>query len=82
MLLTSSLRRVRLTVAAVLASAAIVALVSPAPASVVLSGTGTGVNPISAMAIFTFGTGTNANYLDVALTTCSRASTSTSRPSR
>lgn len=68
-------RRVRLAVAAGLVALAGVALGPPAPASVVLQGSGTGVNPISAKAIFTFGTGTAADLLDVTLVNTSTVPT-------
>ena len=67
MFITSSPHRLRLTIAAAVASVSLIALGPPASATVVLSGSGTGVNPISAMAIFTCGTGTAADYLDVTL---------------
>ncbi|MFM7243572.1 MAG: XDD4 family exosortase-dependent surface protein [Planctomycetaceae bacterium] len=67
MFLASSPRRAQVTVAAALASLVLVALGPPASATVVVSGSGTSVNPISAMAIFTFGTGTAANNLDITL---------------
>lgn len=67
MFLTSFPRCLRLTIAAVVASVAVVAIGPPASATVVISGSGTGTNPISATAIFTFGTGTAANYLDLTL---------------
>jgi hypothetical protein len=66
-MLTCFSRRLGLAFAAGLAAVAAMTLGSPASATVVLSGSGTGVNPISAMAIFTFGTGTAADHLDVAL---------------
>lgn len=56
-------------------SLAFAAVVPSAQAAVVLSGTGVGVNPISARAVFSFGTGTAANVLDITLVNTSTVAT-------
>jgi len=69
------LERGRASVAGVMLAAAVFLAGSPSQATVVLSGTGTGVNPISAKAIFTFGSNAFANYLDITLVNTSTVPT-------